>query len=407
MEVPLLDLRLQYRALRGELDAAVARVVESQQFVLGPEVDAFECEIAAYCGAPEAIGVGSGSDAILLALMALGIGPGDQVIVPTFTFFATAGCVARLGAEPVFADVDSATFNLTPETVERAAQRCSRARALVPVHLFGQSADLEALESTAAALGVSLVEDAAQAIGAADSRGRRVGSAGHLACFSFFPTKNLGGFGEGGLVTCHDADVADTLRTLRVHGMKPRYHHRMVGVNARLDALQAAVLRVKLRHVEAWHAARARNAAHYEELFRRPARLGDVPLDAGGLPLRFPTAVPAPGRHVFNQYVVRVPARRRDALRAHLAARAIGTEVYYPDPAAPAGVLRGHRLRERRPAPRSPKPPPSKRSRCRSSRSSTPEQREAVAEAVVEFLGRLSPQHLGTPHALTHTRGCG
>jgi dTDP-4-amino-4,6-dideoxygalactose transaminase len=308
-------------------------VVESQHFILGPEVDAFEAEIAAYCGAPEAVAVGSGSDAILLALMALGVGPGDQVICPAYTFFATAGCVARLGAEPVFADVDPATFNMGPEDVLRAARRCRRLRALLPVHLFGAAADLEGLESVASRLGVPLVEDAAQAIGAADARGRRVGSAGHLACYSFFPTKNLGAFGEGGLVTCHDADLADVLRTLRVHGMKPKYRHRMVGVNARLDALQAAVLRVKLGHVEGWHAARARNAAHYDELFTKAgAAPADVPLAEGGLPLRFPVRPAAPARHVFNQYVVRVPAERRDALRAHLADAGIGSEVYYPIP---------------------------------------------------------------------------
>jgi len=385
VQVPLLDLRLQYRALRGEIDAALARVVASQQFVLGPEVEAFEREIADYCGAPEAIGVGSGTDAILLALMALGVGPGDQVIVPTYTFFATAGCVARLGAEPVFADVDPATFHVTPETVERAARRCRRARALVPVHLFGRAAELESLESVAAALGLAIVEDAAQAIGAHDARGRRVGSAGHLACFSFFPTKNLGGFGEGGLVTCHDADVADTVRTLRVHGMKPRYHHQMVGLNARLDAIQAAVLRVKLRHVEAWHAARARNAAHYEELFRKAgAGPADVPLDAGGLPLRFPTDVASPGRHVFNQYVIRVPGARRDALRAHLAAHGIGSEVYYPIPLHLQECFR--ELRERT------GPLPVAEAAARETLALPiypelePAQREAVAEAVLDFL---------------------
>jgi dTDP-4-amino-4,6-dideoxygalactose transaminase len=222
---------------------------------------------------------------------------------------------------------------MTPEDVLRAARRCRRLRALLPVHLFGRSADLPGLEAVAARLGVPIVEDAAQAIGAADARGRRVGSAGHLACYSFFPTKNLGAFGEGGLVTCHDPDVADVLRTLRVHGMKPRYRHRLIGVNARLDALQAAVLRVKLRHVEAWHAARARNAAHYQELFAKAGGApADVPLAEGGLPLRFPTAPAPPARHVFNQYVVRVPAERRDALRAQLAERGIGSEVYYPIP---------------------------------------------------------------------------
>lgn len=385
VEVPLLDLRAQYRSIRSEVDAAVARVVASQKFVLGPEVDAFEREIAAYCGAPEAIGVGSGTDAILLALMALGIGPGDQVIVPTYTFFATAGCVARLGAEPVFADVDPATFNLTPEAVLRAGRRCRRVRALVPVHLFGRAVDLEALESAAATLGVPIVEDAAQAIGAADARGRRVGSAGHLACFSFFPTKNLGGFGEGGLVTCHDADVADAIRSLRDHGMKPRYYHQMVGVNARLDALQAAVLRVKLGHVEAWHAARARNAAHYEELFRKAgAAPADVPLSEGGLPLRFPSPPPPPARHVFNQYVVRVPAKRRDALRAHLAAAGIGSEVYYPIPLHLQECFRD--LREAT----GPLPVAEAAARETLALPIFPElevaQREAVAEAVVGFL---------------------
>jgi dTDP-4-amino-4,6-dideoxygalactose transaminase len=265
--------------------------------------------------------------------MAHGIGPGDQVICPSYTFFATAGCVARLGAEPVFADVDPATLNMTPDDALRAARRCGRLRALLPVHLFGRAVDLEGLEAVAARLGVPIVEDAAQAIGAADARGRRVGAAGPLACFSFFPTKNLGGFGEGGLVTSHDADVADVLRTLRVHGMKPRYRHRMVGVNARLDALQAAVLRVKLGHLEGWHAGRARNAARYRDHFvKAGAAPADVPLHEGGLPLRFPTDVAKPARHVFNQYVIRVPSARRDALRAHLTELGIGSEVYYPIP---------------------------------------------------------------------------
>ena len=333
VEVPLLDLRPQYEELRGEIGPAIARVVESQQFILGPEVDELERELASYCGAPDAIGVGSGSDAILLALMAHGIGPGDQVICPTYTFFATAGCVARLGAEPIFADVDPATFNVTVADVERAARRCTRLKAILPVHLFGQAVDLEGLVALGARLGVPVIEDAAQAIGAGDARGRRIGSAGPLACFSFFPTKNLGGFGEGGLVTCHDADLGDVIRTLRVHGMKPRYRHRMVGVNARLDAIQAAVLRVKLGHLEKWHAARARNAAYYAEAFAKAgAAPAGVPLADGGLPLRYPVAPPAPARHVFNQYVVRVPAARRDALRSALAEAGVGSEVYYPIP---------------------------------------------------------------------------
>lgn len=385
VEVPLLDLRPQYEALRSEIDAAIARVVASQHFVLGPEVEEFEREIGAYCGAPEAIGVGSGSDAILLALMAHGIGPGDQVICPTYTFFATAGCVARLGAEPIFADVDPATFNLRPEDVERAARRTRRLKAILPVHLFGQAVDLAGLETLASRLGVALIEDAAQAIGAADARGRRVGSAGTIACFSFFPTKNLGGFGEGGLVTCHDADVADVLRTLRVHGMKPRYRHRILGLNARLDALQAAVLRVKLGHLEAWHAARGRNAAHYQERFAKAgAAPAAVPLDEGGLPLRFPVAPPAPARHVFNQYVVRVPAERREALRSALAAAGIGSEVYYPIPLHLQECFRDLGGREG--------DFPASEAAARETLALpihpdlTEAQREAVAGAVIEFL---------------------
>jgi dTDP-4-amino-4,6-dideoxygalactose transaminase len=385
VEVPLLELRPQYEALRGEIDAAIARVVASQQFILGPEVEAFESEIAAYCRAPEAIGVGSGSDALLLALMALGIGPGDQVICPSYTFFATAGCVVRLGAEPVFADVAPDTLNMGVEDALRAARGCRRLRAILPVHLFGRAADLEGLEAAAAELGVPIIEDAAQAIGAADARGRRVGSAGHLACFSFFPTKNLGGFGEGGLVTCHDADLADLVRTLRVHGMKPRYRHRMVGVNARLDALQAAVLRVKLPHLEGWHAARARNAAHLDELFAKAgAAPADVALEEGGLPLRYPVHPAPPARHVFNQYVIRVPASRRDALRARLAELGIGSEVYYPIPLHLQECFRGLGAREG--------DLPVSEAAARETLALpihpdlTDRQREAVATSVIEFL---------------------
>ena len=333
IEVPLLDLKPQYASIRAEVDRAIARVVESQHFVLGPEVEAFEREIAEYCGAPEAVGVGSGSDALLVGLMALGVQAGDQVLCPAFTFFATAGSIVRLGAEPVFVDIDPASYNVSLESVEKAAASCSRLRAIVPVHLFGQTCDLAPLEDVARSLGVPLLEDAAQAIGACDARGRRAGSAGSLAAFSFFPTKNLGGFGEGGLVTCHDADVAETLRMLRVHGAKPKYHHALVGVNARLDALQAAVLRAKLPHLESWHAARSKNADHYDALFAAAgAAPSSVPLGDGGLALRYPARLAPPARHIFNQYVVRVPARLRDPLRGHLAERRIGTEVYYPVP---------------------------------------------------------------------------
>ncbi|MDH3685563.1 MAG: DegT/DnrJ/EryC1/StrS family aminotransferase [Myxococcales bacterium] len=333
VEVPLLDLRPQYESLRSEIDGALARVVESQHFVLGPEVEAFEREVAEYCGVPEAIGVGSGSDALLLGLMALGVQPGDQVLCPTYTFFATAGSVVRMGAEPVFVDCEPDTYNVSLESLERAAAGCRRLRAILPVHLYGQMADVVGLEALAQQLGVPLLEDAAQAIGARDSQGRLAGAAGSLATFSFFPTKNLGGFGEGGLVTCHDPDVAETLRTLRVHGMKPKYYNAFVGVNARLDAIQAAVLRVKLPHLESWHARRGANAEMYDRLFASAGALpSTVALGEGELPLRYPVRPPAPARHIYNQYVVRVPADLRDGLRAHLAERRIGSEIYYPVP---------------------------------------------------------------------------
>lgn len=332
MRVPALDLRAQHASIRDEIRAAVDRVFESQVFVLGPEVEAFEREIAAYCEARFAIGCGSGSDALLLALLALGVGPGDDVICPAFTFFATAGSVARLGARPVFADIDPATYDVAPEAVRAAAKRCERLRAIVPVHLYGRSADLGALSALAGELGVPLVEDAAQAIGARDASGRRIGARGRVACFSFYPSKNLGGAGEGGLLTTDDEALAERLRRLRVHGSSRRYVHEELGMNARLDALQAAVLRVKLRHLEAWNEARRRHAAAYDEAFARAgAQSSDVPLADGGLPLRTPAPVAAPALHAYHQYVIRVPAARRDALRAALAARSVGTDVYYPN----------------------------------------------------------------------------
>ncbi len=333
VRVPLLDLRPQYAGLREEIAEAIQGVLDSQQFVLGPEVEALEAEVAAYSGAAHGVGCASGSDALLLPLMALGVGPGDQVVVPTYTFFSTAGSVYRLGAEPVFADIEPRTYNATPETLARAAERCTRLKAIMPVHLYGQAADVDGIAALGASLGVPVYEDAAQAIGAEDARGRRVGGAGQTACFSFFPTKNLGSFGEGGMVTTDDPDLARELRQLRVHGMEPKYYHAKVGLNARLHALQAAVLRVKLRHLEPWQEARRRNASHYDELFRNAgARTSAVPLAEGGLPLRVPAIPEEPVRHVFNQYVVRVPAERRDALRAHLTEHRIGSEIYYPVP---------------------------------------------------------------------------
>jgi dTDP-4-amino-4,6-dideoxygalactose transaminase len=331
VRVPLLDLRAQYAAIRDEVRAAVDRVFESQIFVLGPEVEALEREIATYCQARFAVGCGSGSDALLLALQALDVGPGDEVLCPAFTFFATAGSVALLGARPVFADIDPASYALDAASARRAAARCRRLRAIVPVHLYGRPADLAALEALAGELGVPLVEDAAQAIGARDASGRRIGARGRVACFSFYPSKNLGGAGEGGIVTTDDEALAARVARLRVHGASRRYVHEEIGRNAKLDALQAAVLRVKLRHLDAWNDARRRHAAAYDADFASAgARPLPLPLEAGGLALRTPAPLVPPALWSAHQYVVRVPAERRDALRAHLESRGIGSDVYYP-----------------------------------------------------------------------------
>ncbi|HEU5210551.1 MAG TPA: DegT/DnrJ/EryC1/StrS family aminotransferase [Longimicrobiales bacterium] len=313
--VPLLDLRAQYASLRDDVEEAIRRVVESQHFILGPEVDALEREMADYCGTAHAVGVSSGTDALLVALMALGVRPGDEVITSPFTFFATAGTVARLGARTVFVDIDPDTFNIDPARVEAALS--PRTKAIIPVHLFGRLADMDTVMQVARGAGVAVVEDAAQAIGARDGAGRRAGAIGDIGAFSFFPSKNLGAFGDAGMVTTSDGSLDRLLRQLRVHGMEPKYFHSMVGGNFRLDALQAAVLRVKLRHLDAWHEARRRNAARYRELFAQ-ADLEQVTL---------PGDVPG---HIYNQFVIRVPDR--DALRDHLTADAIGTEVYYPLP---------------------------------------------------------------------------
>jgi len=331
LRVPALDLRAQYAEIRGELRAAVDRVFERQAFVLGEEVESLERELASYCEARRAVGCKSGSDALLLALQALGVGPGDQVLCPAFTFFATGGSIARLGATPVFADIEAAGCSLDPAAARRAAARCSRLRAILPVHLYGRAADLDALLALAAELGVPLIEDAAQAIGARDTGGRRIGARGRVACFSFYPSKNLGGAGEGGLIATDDEALADHVARLRVHGASRRYHHVEVGMNSRLDALQAAVLRVKLRHLDAWTAARRLAARRYDEAFAKAGgRPTSIPLAAGGLPLRFPAAPREPAVHVYHQYVLRVPGERREALRRHLAERGIDSEVYYP-----------------------------------------------------------------------------
>jgi len=274
-----------------------------------------------------------GSDALLLALMALGIGPGDQVICPTYTFFVTTGSIARLGAIPVFADIDPATYNLSAASTDAAASRCIRLRAVLPVHLYGQVAEMDPLLTQASDLGVPVIEDAAQAIGSEDPKGRRAGTLGRVGCFSFFPSKNLGGYGDGGLLTTTDDELAERLRVLRVHGSKPKYYHKWVGCNSRLDALQAAVLRVKLKYLDGWTEGRQRNAAFYDAAFAE-AGAGDssIPLTDGGFPLRYPNPAPKAARHIYNQYVIRVPADRRDALIAHLKANDIGCEIYYPIP---------------------------------------------------------------------------
>lgn len=317
VRVPLLDLRGQYAALKGPIDEAVRRVVESQHFILGPEVESLEREIAAYTRVAHAVGVSSGTDALLVALMTLDLGPGDEVVTTPFTFFATAGTIDRLGARTVFADIDPDTFNMDPAAAMAAVTPATRA--IMPVHLFGRCMELDPLLRFARDRSVAVIEDAAQAIGATDAAGRRAGSIGTAGCFSFFPTKNLGGFGDGGMVVSDDAAFADRVEMLRVHGMRPKYYHREVGGNFRLDALQAAVLRVKLPHLDAWSAARRRNADGYREIF------ADAGLDDGRV--RLPADVPG---HIYNQFVIRV--ERRDALREHLAASGIGSEVYYPVP---------------------------------------------------------------------------
>jgi dTDP-4-amino-4,6-dideoxygalactose transaminase len=315
--VPLLDLQVQYRSLRTELLAAIERVCDSQRFILGAEVDALERELADALEVEHAVTVSSGTDAILVTLMALGIGAGHEVITSTYSFFATAGCVSRLGATPVFVDIDPVTYNLDPEGVRRALT--PRTRAVMPVHLYGLAADMDPLLEITSAAGIANIEDACQAIGAR-YKGRQVGSIGTIGCFSFFPTKNLGGFGDGGLVVTRDAALAREVRLLRNHGAEPKYLHKRIGGNFRLDALQAAVLRVKLPHLPEWTEKRRENAARYDRLFRA-ARLTDVV----SLPVQ-----PAGYHHIYNQFIVCVPDR--DGVRAALSARQIGTEIYYPVP---------------------------------------------------------------------------
>ena len=334
MQVPLLDLKPQYQPLAAEIQDAIARVCASQHFILGPAVRELEAAVAAYSQCRFGIGVSSGTDALLLALMALGIGAGDEVITSPFTFFATAGTIARTGARPLFCDIDPVTFNLSPAAVEEfIARHCERrgddliyrksggrVRALMPVHLYGQMADMAPLMQTARRYGLKVIEDAAQAIGAADADGRRACSYGEVGCLSFFPTKNLGAFGDAGMCVTSDPALAERMEILRVHGGKPKYYHALIGGNFRIDELQAAVLSIKLRHLDSWSAGRQRNAAFYDAALR-DARLAEA--------VQTPHAL-LDARHIYNQYVIRV--RGRDALRQFLADAGVGTEIYYPVP---------------------------------------------------------------------------
>lgn len=331
--VPLLDLKAQYATIRDEIEPVVQEVIESQWFIGGPNVSGFEEECASYCSASHAVGCASGSDAIILALQALGVGIGDAVIVPTYTFFATAGGVHQLGAQPIFVDIDPVTYNIDIEGIRAAfaGTMAEKIKAIMPVHLFGQVADMDAINAIAAEYGVAVVEDAAQSIGSTDHQGRRAGSIGTVGTFSFFPSKNLGGFGDGGMCTTNDGELAAAIGRIRNHGMEPKYFHHEIGRNSRLDALQAAVLRVKLRHLDGWTEGRRANAKFYDEAFANAgAQTSKTPLSEGGIPLRTPEPGAPGSRHIYNQYVVRVPAEKRDAIRAALSEANIGTEVYYP-----------------------------------------------------------------------------
>ncbi len=331
-KVPLLDLKPQYQALKPELDAALLKVAASQQFILGPAVRELEARVAEYSGAKHGIGLSSGTDALLIALMAYDLGPGDEVVTTPYTFFATGGTVARVGARPVFLDIDPATYNIRIELVKRFLDsECERrnggvynrrtggrVRAILPVHLYGQPADMDALMKVARQFDLAVIEDAAQAIGAECAPGKRAGGIGDIGCLSFFPTKNLGAFGDAGMCVTNDEALAAKLRVLRVHGGEPKYFHALIGGNFRIDEIQAAVLLVKFAHLEDWHKARQRNAAYYDAAF-----------PAAGLGRNVTTPAALPGyRHIYNQYVIRVPDR--DRLRAYLGECGVGTEIYYP-----------------------------------------------------------------------------
>jgi dTDP-4-amino-4,6-dideoxygalactose transaminase len=317
VSVPLLDLHSQYTAIKGEIDAAMQRVVDSQFFINGPEVSTLEKQVAEYCHTRHCVAMSSGTDALLAALMAIDIRPGDEVITTPYTFFATAGSIARLGAKPVFVDIESGTLNIDTARIE--AQITSRTRAILPVHLFGQCAEMDPILDIAKRRGLAVIEDAAQAIGS-EYKGRRAGSMGDVGCFSFFPSKNLGAFGDGGAVVTNDDLLAEKLHMVRNHGSKTKYYHKMVGGNFRIDAIQAAVLQVKLRYLDGWSAKRQQHAAYYDAAIARDARLRST--------VTPPTVVQS--RHIFNQYVIRTA--NRDQLREHLKHQQVGTEVYYPVP---------------------------------------------------------------------------
>lgn len=334
MNVPLLDLKIQYNALKTELDNALLKVAESQYFILGKEVDDFEKEIANYIGCKYAYGISSGTDALLLALMALGIQPDDEIIVPTYSFFATAGVVARLNAKPILVDSDPVTFNINPSLIEKKIT--SKTKAIIPVHLYGQSVEMEEIVSIAKKYNLKIVEDAAQAIGVQYKDGRSVGTIGDVGCFSFFPSKNLGCFGDAGLVTTNDEKIAEQLQIMRVHGGKPKYYHKVIGGNFRIDAIQAAVLRVKLPHLDSWCEGRRTNAELYNQLFishKLASETGKINYSETEkilLPKAVYKSSSIKNYHIFNQYIIRV--EKRDELRKFLSENNIASEIYYPVP---------------------------------------------------------------------------
>ncbi|MCA2004976.1 MAG: DegT/DnrJ/EryC1/StrS family aminotransferase [Ignavibacterium sp.] len=334
MRVPLLDLKPQYHSLKKELDEAIIRVAESQYFIMGPELTEMEKEFQQYLNVKHAWGVSSGTDALLLALMALDIKPGDEVIVPTYSFFATAGVVSRLFATPVFVENDPVTFNIDPKDIEKKITK--KTKAIIPVHLFGQSAEMDEIMKIAEAHNLYVIEDAAQAIGTQYKDGRFVGTIGHIGCFSFFPSKNLGGYGDGGLIITNDDKLSEIIRIKRVHGGEPKYYHKVIGGNFRLDALQAAVLRVKLPHLQSWTEKRQQNAKRYNQLFIEAGlaeETGRTKFDNKNKVL-LPKAVyensGVKNYHIYNQYKIRV--EKRDALREFMTKHEIGTEIYYPVP---------------------------------------------------------------------------